>query len=71
MKYILEIKDNKAEFILNWLKQFSFVKIKAVKEKKAAKDNLIEEIGESIEYMKLVKEGKAQGRPAKELLDEL
>jgi hypothetical protein len=71
MKYILEIKDNKAEFILNWLKQFSFVKIKAVNEKKAAKDNLIEEIGESIEYMKLVKEGKAQGRPAKELLDEL
>ena len=31
MKVVLDIKDNKADYILDWLKQYTYVKIKPVK----------------------------------------
>ncbi len=71
MQILIDIKDSKAEFIINWLKQYSFVKIKPVSPKKAAKAQFLDEIEESVAFMKKVSEGKTEGRPAKELLDEL
>ncbi len=71
MQVVIDIKDSKAEFVLEWLKQHSYVKIKSVIDKKAAKDQFLKELHEAVDFMKLVGEGKAEGRPAKELLDEL
>ncbi len=35
MKVVLDIQDNKVDYILNWLKQFNFVKISVGKRAKA------------------------------------
>lgn len=68
MKLILEIKDNKAGFILELLKSFSFVKTKPLT---PYKEQVLEELKEAVENMALVKQGKLKARPAKDLLNEL
>ncbi|MEM6523455.1 MAG: hypothetical protein AAGF85_02175 [Bacteroidota bacterium] len=68
MKVLLDIKDSKAAFFMEVLKNFSFVKAKPLSDEKAL---LMEEIKEAVENLKLVKEGKMKARPAKELLDGL
>ena len=69
MKILLDIKDNKAAFFMEVLKNFSFVK-KATPIT-AAKAELIHDIKEAVEELKLVKEGKIKAVPAKEFLSEL
>jgi len=68
MKVLLDIKDNKADFVMELLENFSFVKAKTLSDEKA---ELMEEIKEAVENLKLVREGKLTARPAKDLLDEL
>jgi len=68
MKLLVEIKDNKAEFIIELLKSFSYVKTKTITPHKA---QVLEELKEAVDNMNLVKEGKLKARPAKDLLNEL
>ncbi len=68
MKILLDIKDNKAAFILELLKNFSFVKAKTLTPYKA---KVLEDVKEAVEEMKLIKAGKLKGRNAEELFDEL
>lgn len=68
MKVLIDVKDNKAAFILELLNNFSFVKAKTISPEKA---QLLYEIKEAVENLNLVKEGKIEARPAKDLLDEL
>lgn len=68
MRLLLDIKDDKAAFFLEVLKNFSFVKAKPLSDGKAV---LMEEIKEAVENLKLVREGEMKARPARELLDEL
>ncbi len=68
MKVLLDIKESKADFIMELLNSFSYVKTKPLTPYKA---QVLEELQEAVENMKLVKEGKLKPRPAKELLDEL
>lgn len=68
MKILLDIKDDKALYLLEVLKGLSFVKTKVLTDEKAL---LMSEIHEAVENLKLVKEGKLKARPAKDLLDEL
>ena len=68
MKVIIYIKESKEAFILELLSSFSYVKTKPLSPYKA---QVLEELQEAVESMKLVKEGKLKPRPAKELLDEL
>lgn len=68
MKVLIDIQDDKAAFVLEVLKNFSFVKTQHLTEEK---ELLIEEIKEAVENLKLVKEGKLEARAASELLDEL
>lgn len=68
MKVLLEIKENKAAFVMELLSNFKFVEAEPISSEKA---ELIGEIKEAVENLKLVKEGKLKARPAKELLDEL
>lgn len=68
MKVLLDINDKKAAFFMELLKNFSYVKARPLTPTKA---QFLEELHDAVEYMKLVKKGKAKGRPAKDLLNEL
>jgi hypothetical protein len=68
MKVILDIKDDKANHLLEVLKGLSYVKTIPISNEKAL---LMEEIKEAVEELKLVRQGKLKGIPAKQLLDEL
>jgi len=68
MKAVLEIKDSRVSFVMELLNSFSFVKVKPITNEKAL---LLSEIREAVDTVNLVKKGKIQARPAKELLDEL
>jgi hypothetical protein len=68
MKVLVEVNDNKGDFILELLNNFSFARAKMIS---PAKAQLLEEIKEAVENLNLVKQGKIKARPAKELLDEL
>lgn len=68
MKVLLDIKDDKAFSLLEVLNGLSYVKVKPISGEKAL---LMEEIKEAVENVKLFREGKLKGRPARELLNEL
>ena len=68
MKVLVDVKDNKADFIMELLNNFSFVTTKQIS---PAKAELIEEIKEAVENLNQVKQGKIKARPARELLNEL
>lgn len=68
MKVLLDIEDNKAASLMEVLKGLPFVKIKAISNEKAL---LMEEIKEAVDELKLIRQGKLKGIPAKQLLDEL
>ena len=69
MKILLDINDNKASFFMEVLKNFSFVN-KATPIS-VAKAELMEDIKEAVEEMKLIKEGKLEARNAEDLINEL
>ena len=68
MKVLLDIKDAKAEFVMELLNSFSFVKTKPLTPYKA---NVLEGIKEAVEEMKLVKSGELKARDAEDLFNEL
>ena len=68
MKVLLDIQDSKAIHLIEVLKSLPYVKTKQLTEEKAV---LMSEIREAVENLKLVREGKLEARPAKDLLDEL
>ena len=68
MKVLLDIKDNKADFIMELLNNFKFVKADTLTSHKA---EVMQGIKQAVEEMKLIKQGKLKATPAKDLLDEL
>ncbi len=68
MRVLLDIKDNKAAFVMELLNSFSFIKTKELSKEKAL---LLEEINEAVEEMKLIKAGKKKARNAEDFLNEL
>ena len=68
MKAVLDIRDSKAAFVMELLGNFSFVKVRPITNEKAL---LLNEIKEAVENVNLVKNGKLQARPARELLNEI
>ena len=68
MKAVLDIKDSKAPFIIELLGNFSYVRVQPITNEKAL---LLSEIKDAVDTVNLVKKGKLQARPAKELLDEI
>ena len=68
MKIILDIKDDKAAFIMELLNNFKFVKAKPLTPYKA---EVLEGLKEAVEQVNLAKLGKIKLKPARQLLDEL
>ncbi len=68
MDLLLKVKDNKADFLLELLKNFSFVKARPIS---PAKMRLMEELTEAVKHVNLAKQGKLKAKPVKELLNEI
>lgn len=68
MKILLDIKDNKVDFILELLQNFSFVKTEQISPKKA---QLLAEFKASLEEVKMAKKNKIKLKSAEDLLKEL
>ena len=68
MKVLLDIKDTKADFVMELLNNFSFVKAKPLSPYKA---KVLEDVKEAVEQMQLIREGKLVARDAEELFNEL
>lgn len=68
MKVLLDIKDNKAIYLLEVLKGLSYVKTKTISNEKAL---LIEELKEAVDNLNMVKKGKLKVKSAKDLYYEL
>ena len=68
MKVLVDVQDNKGEFILELINNFPFAKAKSIS---PAKAQILQEIKEAGENLNLVKQGILKPRAAKELLDEL
>ncbi len=69
MKILLDIADNKVTFFMEILKNFTF--IKKATPLSDAKAELMQEIREAVEEMKLIKAGKKKARNAEDFLNEL
>ena len=68
IKLHLDIKDNKAEFILELLKNFSFVETESITPSKA---QILKELKGSVNEVALAKEGKIKLQSARDFLNEL
>lgn len=68
MKLVIDVKDNKVEFLLELLRSLPFVKSTAIRNEK---DEVLDSVRAAVEEMKLVKAGKLKGRPVQDLLNEL
>ncbi|MHB1686343.1 MAG: hypothetical protein ACYCVH_03085 [Ignavibacteriaceae bacterium] len=68
MKVLIDVKDSKADFVMELLNNLSFVKTKTISPQKA---QLLEDIKEAVENLNLVKHGKLKARHAKDLINEL
>lgn len=68
MKVLLEIREDKAAFILELLKNFKYVKAQPLTPQKA---EILSGLKEGVEQMKLIRRGELKGIPAKDLLNEL
>jgi hypothetical protein len=68
MKVLLDIKDNKADFVMELLNSLSFVKAETISTSKAL---FIKEFKASVDEVILAKQGKIKLKTAEQLLDEL
>ena len=68
MKVLLEVKDNKADFVLELIERLTFVKAEVISTSKA---RFLKDFKQAIDDVGLAKEGKIKLKTAEELLDEL
>ena len=68
MKILLDIPDSKASSLMEVLRSISYVKAKTLTDTKA---QLMQEIREAVEEMKLIRTGKKKARNAEDFLNEL
>ncbi len=68
MKVLLDIPDNKAASLMDVLKSIKYLKTTTLVDSKA---ELMADIKEAVEEMKLIKAGKKEGRDAEEFLNGL
>jgi hypothetical protein len=68
MKVMLEIKENRADFVMELLRSLPFVKVKPLS---PYKEEVLEVLRKAVEEMTAIKEGRLKGIPASQLLNEL
>lgn len=68
MKILLDIKDEKASFVMGLLQRLPFVKVKPLS---SFQNKVLEDVKEAAEQLNLVKAGKLSARDAEDVLNEL
>ena len=68
MKVLLDIKENKADFVMELLQNLKFVKAEPITR---GKEQFLREFKASVDEVKLAKKGKIKLKTADQLLDEL
>lgn len=68
MKVLLDIKDAKADFVMELLNSFSYVKAKPLTPGKA---KVLQNIAQGVDEMRKVKSGKLKARNVDDLINEL
>jgi hypothetical protein len=68
MKLILDVKDAKVPFVMELLKNFSFIKAKPITPYKA---EVLENLNEAVTELNLITEGKLIARKAEDLFNEI
>ena len=68
MKVILDIKDDKAAFFMELIKNFSFVKAQPLT---PYKEEVMNSLKDAVEEVNLVKAGRKQAQPLSDFLNEL
>ena len=68
MKVLLDIKDNKAEFVMELLRSFSFVKAEPLT---PYKSQVLKGIKDAVDEVNLIKAGKKKSVTLKSFLNEL
>lgn len=68
MKVLLDIPDNKASSLMDVLRSISYVKAKQLTDTKA---QLMQEIREAVEEIKVIRAGRKKARNAEDFLNEL
>lgn len=68
MKVLLDIKDSKASFVLEVLKNFKFVKAETLTPHKA---KVLKGLKDGLDEMRDIEAGKSKGIKAEDLLNEL
>ena len=68
MKVLLDIKDSKADFVMELLNNLSFAKTETISPKK---ERFLKELKKSVNEVNLAKQGKIKLQSAKDFLNEL
>ena len=68
MKFVLDVKESKAEALMSLLNDLPYVKTKPLTPHKA---KVLEDLKEAVDELNLVLSGKIEARDADELLNEL
>ncbi len=68
MKVLLDIKDRKAEFVMELLEHLSLVKTETISTSKA---KFLKEFKQAVDEVALAKQGKIKLKTEEQLLDEL
>ncbi|MHA4737390.1 hypothetical protein [Dyadobacter sp. MSC1_007] len=68
MKLLLEIKEDKAQFVLGLLRRLPYVRVKPFT---PFQFEVLDSTRNALEELKLIKEGKLEARDADELLNEI
>jgi len=80
MEYIIDVKDTEAPFVLDLLRRFDFVQVRpadeiddeeADDEPELTKEQLLADVAEALEEVKLYKQGKLKLRSLDEFLNEI
>jgi hypothetical protein len=67
----LEVENKKLKFIKDLLQHFSFVRVQENDIQEDTDSQVVDNIRQGIEEMKLIEQGKKKSRPAREFLKEL
>lgn len=68
MKILLEIPENEVSFVMKLLQKLNVKSTKVISDEKA---ELMNDIRESVKELNLIKQGKLEGKDAREFIKEL
>jgi len=70
-RIVLNVVPRKYDFLMELLQNFDFVKVVEEENDGDSREEIIANLKEAAKSLKLIKEGKLETRPARELLKEL